>query len=145
LLNVLDECSRECLCSVVETSLSGQHVTLILDQLMETYGKPRQILTDNGPEFTSKALSEWTYCQKIEHLFIDSGKPMQNGYIKSFNGKLRDEFLNEHWFESLEELRRRLEIWRHEYNFIRPHSALGKLTPNAYRQNMVHISEVFAG
>jgi putative transposase len=74
-------------------------------------------------------MSEWIDNQKIDHLFIDPGKPMQNGYIESFNGRLRDEFLNEHWFRSLTELKRRLEAWRHEYNYIRPLSALGNQTP----------------
>ena len=72
-------------------------------------------------------MSEWTYLSKIQHRFIDPGKPIQNAHIESFNGKLRDEFLNEHWFRSLDELQRKLHIWRNEYNFIRPHSALGNL------------------
>lgn len=143
--NVIDECSRECLASVAETSITGQHVTRILDQLIETYGKPRQILTDNGPEFTSNAMNEWAYRGNIEHLFIDPGKPIQNAYIESFNGKLRDEFLNEHWFQSLDELKRRLDMWRYEYNFIRPHSALGNLTPHEHRQKLSQLSEKLAG
>jgi len=89
-------------------------------------------------------MSEWTYRQGIEHLFIDRGKPMQNGYTESFNGKMRDE-LNEHWFVILTDLRKRLELWRHEYNFIRPHSALGNQTPNAYRQELEKSSERFTG
>jgi putative transposase len=144
-LNVIDECSRECLASVAETSITGEHVTRILDQVVETHGKPRQILTDNGPEFTSIAMSEWIDNQKIDHLFIDPGKPMQNGYIESFNGRLRDEFLNEHWFRSLTELKRRLDAWRHEYNYIRPHSALGNQTPNAYRQELENKPERSTG
>jgi putative transposase len=145
LLNVIDECSRECLASVAETSITGLHVTRILEQVIETYGKPRQILTDNGPEFAGNALSEWAYTNKIEHLFIDPGKPIQNAYIESFNGKMRDEFLNEHWFRSLDELKKRLEIWRNEYNFIRPHSGLGNLTPNAFKQKLEKLDAEFAG
>jgi putative transposase len=133
-LNVIDESSRECLATIADTSITGKRVTRVLDQLIETNGKPKQILTDNGPEFTSNAMSEWTYLQGIKHIFIDPGKPIQNAHIESFNGKMRDEFLNEHWFRSLEELQSKLEFWRHEYNFIRPHSALGNMTPNAYRQ-----------
>lgn len=133
-LNVIDESSRECLATVADTSITGQRVNRVLDQLVDTHGKPKQILTDNGPEFTSNAMSEWTYLQGIKHIFIDPGKPIQNAHIESFNGKMRDEFLNEHWFRSLEEIQSKLEFWRHEYNFIRPHSALGNMTPNAYRQ-----------
>ena len=144
LLNVIDECSRECLASVAETSITGAHVTRVLSQLIETHGKPKQILTDNGPEFTSNVMSEWTYTQEIEHRFIDPGKPIQNAYIESFNGKLRDEFLNEHWFKSMDELRGRLEVWRNEYNFIRPHSSLGNLTPHAYRKNLELKTQEFA-
>ena len=135
-LNVIDEASRECLASVAETSITGTHVARILERLVGVHGKPRQLLTDNGPEFTSNALSEWTYQKGIEHRFIDPGKPIQNAHIESFNGRLRDEFLNEHWFPSLDDLRRRLDLWRHEYNYIRPHSALGNLTPSAYRKNL---------
>jgi putative transposase len=145
LLNVIDECSRECLVSVAETSITGLHVTRILEQVIETYGKPRQILTDNGPEFAGNAQSDWMYANGIGHLFIDPGKPVQNAYIESFNGKMRDEFLNEHWFRSLDELKKRLEIWRNEYNFIRPHSGLGNLTPDAYRQKLENLHVEFTG
>lgn len=145
ILNVIDECSRECLASVADTSITGKHVTRILDQVIESYGRPKQILTDNGPEFTCIAMYEWIDDQKIEHLFIDPGKPMQNGYVESFNGKLRDEFLNEHWFRSLDEIKKRLELWRHEYNYIRPHSSLDNLTPRAYRQKVENEPEKFAG
>jgi len=104
-----------------------------------------RILTDNGPEFTSNALSEWTYQQGIRHRFIDPGKPIQNSHIESFNGKLRDEFLNEHWFGSLDELQKKLDLWRHEYNYVRPHSALGNLVPHAYRQKLEQMNTEIAG
>jgi len=145
ILNVIDETTRECLAAVADTSLTGQRVARELNHLVETLGKPMEILTDNGPEFTSNALSAWTYSQKIGHRFIDPGKPIQNAHIESFNGKMRDEFLNEHWFRSLDEVRQRLEMWRHQYNMIRPHSSLGNLTPSAYRQMVVQNSKDFAG
>lgn len=145
ILTVLDESSRECLACIADTSLTGQRVARILDQLVETNGRPKEILTDNGPEFTSNAMSEWTYRQEIRHRFIDPGRPIQNSHIESFNGKLRDEFLNEHWFASLEELQRKMELWRNEYNFIRPHSALGNMPPVVHKQKMVQLNAEFAG
>jgi len=144
-LNVIDESSRECLACVADTSLTGLRVARVLGQLVETHGKPEEILTDNGPEFTSNALSEWTYQQGVRHRFIDPGKPIQNSHIESFNGKLRDEFLNEHWFGSLDELQRKLDLWRREYNYVRPHSALGNLVPHAYRQKLEQLNADVAG
>jgi len=134
ILNVIDETTRECLAAVADTSLTGERVARELDHLVETLGKPEEILTDNGSEFTSKAMSKWTFKQHVSHRFIDPGKPIQNAYIESFNGRMRDEFLNEHWFRTLNEVGRKLEMWRHQYNRIRPHSALDNLTPSAYRQ-----------
>ena len=87
---------------------------------------------DNGPEFTGKALDQWAYKQKISLRFIEPGKPMQNGYVESFNGKFRDECLNEHWFIDVFDARRIIEEWREDYNKERPHSSLGYLTPEAF-------------
>jgi putative transposase len=98
----------------------------VLNQIAIFRGLPKELLTDNGPEFTSNAMSAWAYDRKVDHIFIDPGKPMQNGYIESFNGKLRAECLDQHWFRNLSETREILEDWRLEYNRIRPHSSLNK-------------------
>ena len=95
-------------------------------------GLPKEILTDYGSEFTNNAMNAWAYDHKVAHIFTDSGKPMQNGYIESFNGKLRAECLNQHWFQSLSEARKIIEGWRLEYNRVRPHSSLDNLTPEEY-------------
>lgn len=129
---MIDEATRECLACEVDTSITGKRVTAVLNKIAFFRGYPKEILSDNGPEFTSIAFSEWTYEKKINHLFIDPGKPMQNGYIESFNGKFRDECLNEHWFRNLTEAREIIENWRNEYNQSRPHSSLGYLTPSEY-------------
>ena len=93
---------------------------------------PKEILTDNGSEFTSNIMNAWAYDHRVEHIFIDPGKPMQNGYIESFNEKFRAECLDQHWFRSLTEAREIIENWRQEYNRIRPHSSLDNLTPEEY-------------
>jgi len=93
---------------------------------------PDVIVLDNGPELTSRALDQWAYERGVRLHFIDPGKPQQNGFIESFNGRLRDECLNEHWFLSLADARRTIEDWRIDYNQNRPHSSLGNLTPEEY-------------
>ena len=130
----LDEVTRECIALEVDTSITGQHVTRYLNKAMLFHGRPKEILSDNGPEFTSNALNAWAYEKHIEHVFIDPGKPMQNGFIESFNGKLRDECLNLHWFHNLQEAREIISRWKDEYNMVRPHSALGQKTPAEYAQ-----------
>lgn len=114
ILTVIDEATRECLALEVDTSISGQRVAAVLNRIAFFRGVPREILTDNGPEFTSMALSEWAYEKKITHLFIDPGKPVQNVYIESFNGKFREECLSTHWFKNLYEARELIEAWRSE-------------------------------
>ena len=131
---LLDEVTRECIALEVDTSITGQHVTRYLNKAMLFRGRPKEILSDNGPEFTSNALNAWAYEKHIEHVFIDPGKPMQNGFIESFNGKLRDECLNLNWFHSLQEAREIIGHWKDEYNTVRPHSALGQKTPVEYAQ-----------
>lgn len=133
-LTVIDEVTRECLALEVDTSINGKRVVSVFNRIAFFRGYPKEILSDNGPEFTSIALSEWVYDKKINHLFIDPGKPTQNAYIESFNGKLREECLNEHWFKSVYEARGIIEAWRADYNEIRPHSSLGNLTPSEYAQ-----------
>lgn len=132
ILAVIDEVTRECLALEVDSSLTGRRVTAVLNQIAIFRGLPKEILTDNGPEFTSNAMSAWAYDHMVEHIFIDPGKPMQNGYIESFNGKLRAECLDQHWFRNLSEAREILEAWRVEYNRVRPHSSLDNLTPEEF-------------
>lgn len=131
-LTVIDEVTRECLALEVDSSLSGRRVSAVLNRIALFRGLPKEILTDNGSEFTSNVMNAWAYDRKVEHIFTDPGKPMQNGYIESFNGKLRAECLNQHWFQSLSEAREIIEAWRLEYNKIRPHSSLDNLTPEEY-------------
>lgn len=136
-LNIVDDFTKECLVIEVDTSLPGQRVVSVLERLAESRGLPRSITVDNGPEFTSKALDEWTYRMKLELKFIAPGKPQQNAYIESFNGKFRDECLNEHWFLSMRHARTVIEAWRHEYNDERPHSTLGNRTPKQFAEGLL--------
>lgn len=139
-LTVIDETTRECLALEADTSLTGKRVVSVLNRIAFFRGLPKEILTDNGSEFTSVALTDWAYTKGVQQLFINPGKPVQNAYIESFNGKLRDECLNEHWFKHLTEARAILEDWRHDYNQFRPHSSLGNLTPVEYASTLVTIS-----
>ena len=128
-LNIIDNYTKECLAIETDTSLGGLRVVRVLDMLKELRGLPEAIKLDNGPEFTSKALDEWAYKNGVKLDFIDPGKPTQNAFIESFNGKFRDECLNEHYFKNLEEARELIENWRQEYSDYRPHSSLKNLTP----------------
>ncbi len=136
MLNVVDDFTRECLWIEVDTSLSGLRVTRVLNQLLEMYGAPECLVSDNGPEFTGNALDKWAYENHIRLHFIEPGKPYQNGYVESFNGKLRDECLNEHWFQNLMEARDIIEDWRIDYNRVRPHSSLGNMTPEVFAERI---------
>ena len=109
----------------------------VLAQLVELRGRPEVVLTDNGPEFTGRALDQWAYERKVALQFIEPGKPMQNPYVESFNGKFRDECLNEHWFLNVQEARTISEQFRIDYNEVRPHSSLGNLTPAEYVNQVV--------
>jgi len=128
-LTIVDDCTRECLAIEVDTSLPGLRVKTVLDRLADTRGLPQSITVDNGPEFDGKVLDQWAYRTGVQLSFIRPGKPNENAYIESFNGKFRDECLNEHWFISLAHARRIIEAWRIEYNTERPHSSLGNRTP----------------
>ncbi len=134
-LTIVDQFSRECPAIVVDTSVSGQRVTRVLEELAEVTGLPQVIVMDNGPEFTSKAMLGWARQRGVKLHFIDPGKPTQNAYIESFNGKFRDECLNGQWFNNLQEARRAIEEWRQDYNLARPHSSLGYLAPETFRQH----------
>ncbi|WP_152563476.1 IS3 family transposase [Palleronia rufa] len=134
ILAVNDDCCRENLGLIADTSISGARVARELDALVRIYGKPACIVSDNGTEFTSKAILKWANDNKVEWHYIDPGKPQQNGYIESFNGSLRDECLNEEIFDSLDDARRKLGLWRYDYNNVRPHSSLGNQTPAEARR-----------
>ncbi len=140
LLTVVDAFTRESLAIEVDTSLSGVRVARVLDQVIKRHGQaPQEIVLDNGPELTSRALDQWAYERGIRLCFIEPGKPVQNAHIESFNGRLRDECLNEHWFLSLPDARRIVEEWRIDYNRTRPHSALGNLAPEEFRERIVSV------
>ena len=134
ILTVVDDCSRECLALVADTSLSGARVARELDRLVAERGKPKMVVSDNGSELTSNAILTWADQSRIAWHYIAPGKPMQNAFIESFNGRLRDELLNETLFRSLPHARAVLEAWRRDYNEQRPHSKLGWLTPQAYAE-----------
>lgn len=129
LLTANDTYSRMALAIEVDYSMNGHRVTRVLARLVELYGKPKRIVMDNGPEFQSWAMDQWAWNQKIELHFIDRGKPSQNGFLESFNGKLRDECLNESWFSSLDDARATCAAWLEDFNECRPHSALRYMTP----------------
>ena len=128
-LTVVDDFTKEALELVLDHSISGDYVTRALDQVVRFRGTPRAIRTDQGPEFTGRALDQWAYRHGVDLKLIQPGKPTQNAYIESFNGKFRDECLNEHWFATLAEARALIGAWRRDYNEQRPHSSLGYLTP----------------
>jgi len=133
-LTVVDDFTRECPVITVDTSISGQRVTRVLEELAQFTGLPKVLVMDNGPEFTSRAMLCWAEQRGVKLHFIDPGKPTQNAYIESFNGKFRDECLNQHWFTDLREAVRMIEEWRQDYNLSRPHSSLGYLAPETFRQ-----------
>lgn len=129
ILAVIDDYSRECLVLVADTSISGRRVARELDAVVRLYGRLRTIVSDNGSELTSRAILEWQNVSGVAWHYIAPGKPQQNGFVESFNARLRDELLNEEVFDSLGDARRKLARWRNDYNHVRPHSSLGGLTP----------------
>lgn len=131
-LTVVDDLSKECPVLEVDHSLTGQRVTRVLERVALTRGLPDVITVDNGPEFISKALDAWAYANGVKLHFIQPGKPTQNCYIESFNGKFRDECLNEHVFVSLHDAQKKIEAWRQDYNANRPHRSLKQLTPDEF-------------
>jgi putative transposase len=131
-LNIVDDFSRECPAIEVDTSLPGARVVRVLERLAETRGLPKEIIVDNGPEMIGKALDQWAWRYGVRLHFIDLGKPTQNAFIESFNGRFRDECLNENWFLDIRDARRIIEAWRIDYNSSRPHSALGYATPEEF-------------
>ena len=134
-LNVVDDHTRECIGQLVETSISGERVARYLNQLFETRGQPRSIVCDNGTEFTCKAMYFWCQEKHVKLDFIQPGKPTQNAFAESFNGKFRDTCLNQYWFRTMDEAREQIEAWRLDYNNVRPHSALGYQPPSVFARN----------
>lgn len=131
-LTIVDNFTREAVHIEVGVSLSGQRVTRVLDYLAWARELPQEIVVDNGPEFTSLAMDQWAHQNKVSLDFIQPGKPTQNAFIESFNGKFRDECLNEHWFINLSDAKEKIEKWRCEYNTFRPHSSLGGMPPSLF-------------
>lgn len=136
ILAVIDDCTRECLCLDADTSLSGARVARELSSLIRIYGKPGCIVSDNGTEFTSRAILKWADENEVPWHYIDPGKPQQNAFVESFNGSLRDELLNEEIYDSLDDARRKLALWRYDNNTIRPHSSLANQTPQQARRTL---------
>jgi len=132
ILTVIDDLSKECPVLEADHSLTGQRVTRVLERVSLTRGLPDVITVDNGPEFISKAVDAWAYANGVKLHFIQPGKPTQNAYIESFNGKFRDECLNEHVFTSLHDAQQKIETWRQDYNVNRPHRSLNQLTPEEF-------------
>jgi putative transposase len=131
-LVLVDDFTRECLALVVDTSLSGQRVARELDALIALRGRPLMVVSENGTELTSRAILQWQEDSQVEWHYIAPGKPMQNGFVESLNGRFRDECLNEHMFRNLPSARRLIEEWRMDYNAHRPRTSLGGLTPNEF-------------
>jgi putative transposase len=137
LLTVLDTFTRESLAIEIDTSLPGERVVQVLARVVGERGAPQELILDNGPELTSRVLDQWAYTTGIKLRFITPGKPVENAFVESFNGRLRDECLNEHWFLNLADARQLVEAWRLDYNRTRPHSALGWRTPTEFREGLV--------
>jgi putative transposase len=132
ILNIVDDYSRFCPGQIVDVSISGARLARFLDELALVYGLPEEIVLDNGPEGTSRAMFEWSQRSGVRLRFIEPGRPVQNAFVESFNGRLRDECLNQHWFLSLHHAREEIATWRRHYNTERPHSALGYRTPTEF-------------
>ncbi len=129
ILNVVDDYSREVIGQLVSVSISGRLVARFLNNLIEERNKPTKIICDNGSEFTSKAMFFWSKETIVGLGFIQPGKPTQNAFVESLNGKFRNECLNQHWFRTLEEAKYEIEKWRQHYNYVRPHSSLNYVAP----------------
>jgi len=131
-LNVVDDVTRECLAAIPDTSISGRRVARELSALIARRGRPGMIVSDNGTEFTSTAILAWAQDHRVAWHYIAPGKPTQNGFVESFNGRMRDELLNETLFFNLDHARQKLAVWAEDYNTRRPHSSIGYQTPAAY-------------
>ena len=139
-LTIVDDATHEAVAIVPERAMGGNQLVRILDQLTKMRGLPKAIRTDNGKEFCSRAMLMWAHARGVQLFLIEPGKPNQNAYIESFNGRFRDECLNEHWFTSLQHARVVIDAWRREYNEERPKKSLGGLTPTAYAKSLAQKS-----
>ena len=139
MLTVVDDCTRECPAIEVDTSLGGWRVRRVLDRIASERGVPEAIVLDNGPEFRGRALAAWSEERGVPLEFIQPGKPAQNAFAESFNGRLRDECLNANWFTSLSDARRKIEDWRQDYNQQRPHSSLNYLPPAEFARQQLEM------
>jgi putative transposase len=135
-LNIVDDFTREALAIEAATSLTGHCVVRVLQSLAEQRGYPESLRSDNGPEFIGRALDAWAYLHNVRLDFIQPGKPTQNAYAESFNGRFRDECLNQHWFLNLPDARREIKAWVDDYNNVRPHSSLAHMAPTQYAQSL---------
>ena len=135
-LPILDTFNRECLRMEVDTSIGGKRVAAVLSRISALKGLPQTITVDNGPEFISNAMDAWAHVRGIKLQFSRPGKPVDNAFMESFNGKFRDECLNENWFFSLDHARQVIEEWRIDYNRHRPHSSLGDLSPEEFMRRL---------
>lgn len=131
-LNVVDDCTKEAVVIEAARRINGQGVADLLEAACRFRGYPKSIRTDQGPEFTGRALDQWAQANGVKLLLIQPGKPTQNAYVESFNGKFRDECLNENWFVSLEHAKAVISAWRRDYNEVRPHSSLANRTPSEF-------------
>jgi putative transposase len=136
-LTIVDNLTRESPAIEVDTSLPGERVVRVLDALADTGRLPKAIVCDNGPEFRGEALDQWADRRGVALQFIQPGKPIQNAFAESFNGRLRDECLNESWFVSLADARQTIEAWRIDYNVARPHSGLADRTPEEFAKELL--------
>ena len=136
ILVVMDQCSRECLTLLADTSINGKRVVRELDRIIEMRGLPSCIISDNGTEFTSRAVLSWSHERKIEWHYTRPGHPQENGFTESLNARIRDECLNENIFNDLFEARKIIEEWRNDYNDVRPHGSIGNISPMAYRASL---------
>jgi putative transposase len=132
ILVIVDDYTRECLALEADTSISGARVVRVLEAIMRERGRPGSIVLDNGPEFRGRAMETWSEQRGVPLRFIEPGKPVQNAYAESFNGRLRDECLNANWFLNVADARRKLAGWRTDYNEVRPHSGLGYVAPGEF-------------
>lgn len=132
ILNIIDVFSRECIASEAEISITSERVTRVLNSIKANRNLPEQIVVDNGPEFISKNFLKWAAENKVEIRFINKGRPTENGFVESFNGKFRNECLNENWFKDLREAKQIILEWKEHYNTSRPHSSLGGISPFEY-------------
>jgi transposase InsO family protein len=135
ILNIVDDVTKQCLGAIPDTSISGRRVARELTAIIERHGKPGMIVSDHGTEYTCNAMLAWCKDNGVDWHFIAPGKPMQNGFVESFNGRMRDELLNETLFFDLDDARTKIAAWVVDFNTARPHSALGYLTPAAYAAN----------